>query len=60
MLKGILVQDSLGIASQLDQRIQAAVDSYRDPWQEAKVPAYPTQFKGPQLVEILEQVENNG
>lgn len=60
VLKGILVQDSLGIVAQLDQRIQESVDAYRDPWQEAKAPAYPSQFEGPRLIDILRDAENNG
>lgn len=60
VLKGILVEDSLGICAQLDQRIQQAVDAYKDPWQEADVPAYPAQFEGPRLIEVLKEAENNG
>jgi nitrite reductase (NADH) large subunit len=60
VLKGILVEDSLGICRQLDERIQKAVDAYKDPWKEAQVPAYPHQFEGTQLVEILKVAENNG
>ena len=60
VLRGIIVDDSLGICAQLDERIQKAVDSYKDPWKEAEVPAYPNQFEGPQLVEALRAAENNG
>ena len=60
LLKGILVEDSLGICAQLEVRMQEAVDAYKDPWEEAEVPAYPYQFEGPQLIEILTEVENNG
>jgi nitrite reductase (NADH) large subunit len=60
VLKGILIGDSLGICGQLDCRIQEAVDAYKDPWQEADIPAYPSQFEGPQLVEVLRAAENNG
>jgi nitrite reductase (NADH) large subunit len=60
VLKGILVGDSLGICRQLDERIQKAVDAYQDPWKEANIPAYPYQFDGAQLVEILKAAENNG
>jgi nitrite reductase (NADH) large subunit len=59
-LKGILVDDSLGICAQLDERIQLAVDAFKDPWKEADVPAYQGQFEGPQLIEVLKQAENNG
>ncbi len=60
VLKGVLIKDSLGIASQLDQRIQEAVDAYKDPWQEAELPAYSAQFEGPRLIEVLREAENNG
>ena len=59
-LKSILVKDSLGIAAQLDERMQEAVDAYKDPWKEADIPAYQGQFDGPHLVEVLKEVENNG
>ncbi len=60
VLKGILLQDSLGICAQLDERIQQAVEAYKDPWQEADIPAYPNQFEGPRLIEVLNEAENNG
>ncbi|OGW80305.1 MAG: nitrite reductase large subunit [Omnitrophica bacterium RIFCSPLOWO2_12_FULL_44_17] len=59
VLHGILVKDSLGICAQLDERIQKAVDSYKDPWLEGEVPAYPAQFEGPQLAQVLKETENN-
>jgi len=43
-LRQVLVQDSEGICERLDQEIQAAVDAYVDPWQEAIKPATPAQF----------------
>jgi len=43
-LRSILIEDAEGICARLDQEIQQAVDSYVDPWQEAIVPANPTQF----------------
>lgn len=43
-LRQVLVEDSEGIASRLDQEIQAAVDAYVDPWQEAHQPATSAQF----------------
>jgi len=60
VLHSILVEDSLGICEQLDHRIQQAVDSYKDPWKEADIPAYNFQFEGPKLVEILQEIDNNG
>lgn len=59
-IRNILVEDSLGICARLDAEIQKAVDSYKDPWKEAEVPAYPSQFSGPELAEVLEVAENNG
>jgi nitrite reductase (NADH) large subunit len=59
-LRQILVSDSLGICSQLDDEIQKAVDAYQDPWKEAELPAYPAQFSGPELAHALEVAENNG
>ena len=44
----------------MDANIQKAVDAYKDPWQEAELPAYPKQFDGPELVRALETVESNG
>lgn len=49
LLKGILVEDSLGICAQLEERVQQAVDAYSDPWAEADTPAYPFQFEGSTL-----------
>jgi hypothetical protein len=31
-----------------------------NPWREADVPAYPAQFRGPELAQALEMAENNG
>ncbi|MBI4309997.1 MAG: NAD(P)/FAD-dependent oxidoreductase [Candidatus Omnitrophica bacterium] len=60
VLRGILVDDSLGICAQLDERIQKAVDAYKDPWKEADIPVFAGQFAGPQLIETLRVAENNG
>jgi nitrite reductase (NADH) large subunit len=54
------VEDSLGITSQLDEEIERAVAAYADPWKEAELPAYPGQFEGPGLVQILQEANNNG
>lgn len=59
-LKDILVNDSEGICARLDEEIQKAVDSYKDPWKEAELPAYPAQFSGPELAHVLQVAENNG
>jgi len=44
LLRKLLVEDAEGMCARLDQEIQASVDAYIDPWQEAKAPATPTQF----------------
>lgn len=59
-IRMIVVEDSEGIAARLDAAIQQAVDAYKDPWQEAEVPAYPGQFSAPELAQVLEVAENNG
>ena len=60
ILKGILVDDSVGICARLDERVSEAVDAYKDPWLEADIPVYPSQFAGPRLVKILQEANNNG
>jgi len=60
VLKSILIEDSLGIGDQLERRMQETVDAYKDPWEEATIPAYVNQFEGPQLVEVIGEVNNNG
>ena len=37
-LKALLVDDRDGIVAGLEERMQAAVDAYRDPWQEGREP----------------------
>jgi nitrite reductase (NADH) large subunit len=43
-LKSVLVDDAEGIAARLDADMQAAVDAYVDPWQEADAPKTSAQF----------------
>ncbi|MYC06666.1 MAG: NAD(P)/FAD-dependent oxidoreductase [Chloroflexi bacterium] len=43
-IKSVLLDDSEGICDRLDADIQAAVDDYKDPWQEAEIPVHPNQF----------------
>ncbi len=43
-LRSVLLDDSEGICARLDADIQAAVDAYNDPWQEAEIPVHPNQF----------------
>jgi nitrite reductase (NADH) large subunit len=44
-LRAVLVDDSEGIAAELDARMQESVDAYVDPWQERAEPAVPGQFR---------------
>jgi nitrite reductase (NADH) large subunit len=59
-LRDVIVQDSLGIAAELDERMQKAVDAYRDPWQEGAKPATPGQFRTSLPLEVLPQVGSSG
>jgi nitrite reductase (NADH) large subunit len=43
-LRAIVVRDEEGIGAALDTAIEAAVESYRDPWREATAPVHPAQF----------------
>jgi len=45
-LKALLVEDRDGIVAGLEERMQAAVDAYRDPWLEGREPATEGQFHG--------------
>ena len=43
-LRNLLIDDAEGICQRLDEAIQAAVEAYMDPWQEATKPVSPVQF----------------
>jgi SAM-dependent methyltransferase len=43
-LKALLLDDRDGIVTGLDERMQAAIDAYRDPWQEGREPVTSGQF----------------
>lgn len=43
-IRDVLVRDSESIAARLDDGIQAAVDAYVDPWEEAVRPVHESQF----------------
>jgi nitrite reductase (NADH) large subunit len=43
-LRRTLVEDAEGIIARLDAAMQASVDAYEDPWQEAENPVHPAQF----------------
>ena len=51
-VRSVLVEDSEGICARLDAEIEAAVQAYVDPWQEAIEPVHPSQF-----VNSLVQIE---
>jgi nitrite reductase (NADH) large subunit len=55
-LREVIVEDSLGIAADLDARMQESVDAYKDPWQEGATPATPGQFRTSLPLEVLPQV----
>jgi nitrite reductase (NADH) large subunit len=44
-VKKVLLEDSDGLVAGLDERMQATVDNYRDPWLEGREPATPGQFR---------------
>jgi len=56
LLREVVVQDSLGIAADLDARMQAAIDNYQDPWLEGAAPATPGQFRTSLPLEVLPRV----
>ncbi len=45
-LHQVLVEDSEKMCERLDKEVQATVDAYKDPWQEANSPVNETQFSG--------------
>jgi len=54
-IRRVIVDDSEGIAARLDADIQAAVDAYVDPWQEAVQPKHQSQFIN--VISSLSRVE---
>ena len=55
-IKAVVVDDSDGIAADLDAAMEAAVGSYRDPWKERAEPATPGQFRTSLPLVVLPQV----
>ncbi len=43
-LRAVVVRDEEGLAAKLDAEMQASVDAYVDPWEEAVSPVHPEQF----------------
>ncbi|MCW2653130.1 MAG: Nitrite reductase large subunit, NirB [Mycobacterium sp.] len=44
-IRAVVVDDSEGVAAELEARMQRSVDSYRDPWQDGQSPATAGQFR---------------
>jgi nitrite reductase (NADH) large subunit len=44
-LEAVRLDDSQGLLAGLDERMQASVDAYRDPWREGREPATAGQFR---------------
>jgi nitrite reductase (NADH) large subunit len=44
-IRAVVVDDSEGIAADLDAHMQKSIDSYRDPWMEGRNPVEPGQFR---------------
>jgi nitrite reductase (NADH) large subunit len=57
-IKSLLVADKEGICERLDEDIQAAVDAYVDPWQEASEPLHPSQFVNIVNLATKREIEN--
>jgi nitrite reductase (NADH) large subunit len=55
-VKAIVVDDSDGIAAELDAAMEASVGAYRDPWRERAEPATPGQFRTSLPLIVLPQV----
>ena len=55
-IRGVVVDDSEGIAADLDARIGESVAAYRDPWKEGAEPATPGQFRTSLPLEVLPHV----
>jgi len=55
-IRAIVVDDSDGIAADLDAAMAASVKSYKDPWKERAEPATPGQFRTSLPLIVLPQV----
>jgi nitrite reductase (NADH) large subunit len=55
-IRAVVVEDSEGIADQLDQAMQRAVEGYRDPWKDGAQPVTPGQFRTSLPLTVLPQV----
>ncbi len=55
-IRSVVVDDSEAIAERLDAAVTASVAAYRDPWQEARAPKTPGQFRTSLPLEVLPKV----
>ncbi|WP_444947967.1 nitrite reductase large subunit NirB [Micromonospora ureilytica] len=55
-IRAVVVDDSDGIAAQLDAAMAASVAAYRDPWLERREPVTPGQFRTSLPLAVLPQV----
>ncbi|MEV4514760.1 nitrite reductase large subunit NirB [Dactylosporangium sp. NPDC049525] len=55
-LRDLIVADSEGLGAGLDERMEAAVAAYRDPWKEGLDPSVPGQFRTSLPLVVLPQV----
>jgi nitrite reductase (NADH) large subunit len=59
-IREIVVEDTDGIAADLDAAMDRSVAAYRDPWKEAAAPATPGQFRTALPLTVLPQVPVRG
>jgi nitrite reductase (NADH) large subunit len=55
-LRSLIVDDCEGLGAGLDERMEAAVAAYRDPWKEGQDPTVPGQFRTALPLVVLPQV----
>jgi nitrite reductase (NADH) large subunit len=55
-IRAVVVDDSEGIAHQLDQAMQKSIDAYQDPWKDGAHPVTPGQFRASLPLTVLPQV----
>ncbi len=55
-LRDLIVEDCEGLGAGLDERMEAAVAAYRDPWKEGQDPTVPGQFRTALPLVVLPQV----
>jgi nitrite reductase (NADH) large subunit len=55
-IRAIVVEDTSGLAADLDARMRAAIDDYVDPWLDRDQPKVPGQFRTALPLEVLPKV----